>query len=237
MEEQINALNRIIFKLKSDEFSVKVNLASGFSTALALIYADSGVREAVKLCRKNIQLVGSLLDHIREICLRSVDPRYESPWDSMLAALLVVVEEADPSSIEYAASLVHRAPQIWWARKLASKLLSVEPRDRETFNIVDMVQIEWNAGLQIECQYFQDTTLDIKRTSDSFFSPVLSWYNDDWQISRPIELLHESTSEEMTDCITVETHNYWSLPNISSLLKRNAGNVKTTDPEEGRLAA
>ncbi|MBU0652976.1 MAG: hypothetical protein KKG96_08855 [Proteobacteria bacterium] len=235
MQEQINDLNKIISRLKSDEFSVKINLASGFSTAVAIVYADASVAEAIRLCRENIQLVGILLNEIREICLRSVDPRYESPWDSLLAALLIIVKEADLLSVEFASSLVQRAPQIWWARRLATQMLSVEPRDRDTSDIVDMVQLKQGTGLQTECKYFQDTALDSRITSDSIFAPALSWSNNDWRISRPIGLLNQPTIEEMTDCrAEIEADNYWSLPNTASLLKRNAGNVETS---EWRLAA
>lgn len=117
-------VDEAIGHLRSDKFAAEINVASGLGMVKRIIRSHPSVRTLVAGCRDDPRLVSRLLNETRRLAGAMVDPNFESPWDITLAAMLTVIAAVEPVSIEAAATMAQRAPQTWWARRLATDLLA-----------------------------------------------------------------------------------------------------------------
>jgi hypothetical protein len=128
-------LNEYLAAIYSAEFVSNVNLASGDATAFSIVLSSPQVREFVGSARKEPSIIGQVLREIRAISQRPIDPRYQSPHDVPLLALLIAVEQAAPRATQLAGLLVQRAPQTWWAARHAQRVLAERaPNAAATFD-------------------------------------------------------------------------------------------------------
>lgn len=68
-----------------------------------------------------------VLGHIVDMSQLEVDKRFENPNDTSLAILLWLTGYAAPDFVGLAADVVDRAPQCWYAKKLARRILVPPP--------------------------------------------------------------------------------------------------------------
>jgi hypothetical protein len=120
-----------------------------------------------------------LFQSILELSQLSIDRRYENPNDAALAVLLWIMLFTAPELVYSAADLVDRAPQSWYARKLAQRILvPPESEGANKYNEVlqkyldairnlsgDMV-IDMNLITEpIDYSYFKDVSLEAKQST------------------------------------------------------------------------
>jgi len=68
-----------------------------------------------------------VLGRIHGLSRLAVDRRYENPNDTALAVLLWLTMFAAPDYVQIVADVVDRAPQCWYAKKLANRILTPPP--------------------------------------------------------------------------------------------------------------
>ena len=67
------------------------------------------------------------LGRIHDLSSLEIDRRFENPHDTSLAILLWLTHFSAPDYVGIAADLVDRAPQCWYAKKLARRILVPPP--------------------------------------------------------------------------------------------------------------
>lgn len=114
-------------KIENPEFDIRLNVVSsaqGFFKALA---KDPSVIELYIRMVDAPDAGEEVLGLIYDLSHLAVDGRYENPKDTQLAALLWLAYFAKPDYVQIAASYVARAPQCWYAKKLAHRILNPPP--------------------------------------------------------------------------------------------------------------
>jgi len=67
--------------------------------------------------------VATVYARLEELCRRTIDPRYASPFDSAMFALLYVLDRCEPFIAPDAATTALDAPNTYWAARFASRLV------------------------------------------------------------------------------------------------------------------
>jgi len=121
----------VLDEIRSARFDASLNVVSstnGFFQALA---KHPTMREACIRMGESGMLQEETLGVIYELAEEDIDPQFESPNDTALAALLWLTAFASPANARAAATYVDRAPQCWYAKKLAQSILN-PPRSPTT---------------------------------------------------------------------------------------------------------
>ena len=109
---------------EGDEFASTVMLASGFRTARGIAKGHPLTRELIARIDEDGSITESVLERIRSLAARPIDPRYESPVDAALFSLALVIDEVFPLATPLACAAILRAPNVFLAGRLAHELLS-----------------------------------------------------------------------------------------------------------------
>lgn len=116
-------LKQALGEIKTHEFAARLNVVSGtnqfFMTAKNELAVDSLYRDMINSGEAREEVLG----YIHDLSQLEVDKRYENPNDTALAILLWLTDFAAPNFSRLAADLVDRAPQCWYAKKLARRIL------------------------------------------------------------------------------------------------------------------
>ncbi len=105
-------------EVESQEFAVRLNIASDFRTFKRVARTKECVRALLRFLalRKERE---KIFVHIIELSSQQVDPRYENVWDTPLAIYVWLINQRDFELGRIAAEAVVNAPQCWWAWKAA----------------------------------------------------------------------------------------------------------------------
>jgi hypothetical protein len=109
------------------EFSTRLNVVSGFDAFFRAARQDASVRTLYIAMLTSNTACNAVLEYIRNLSKLEIDPRWENPNDTALAILLWFVTLATPKYSQLAANLVDRAPQCWYAKKLARRIINPIP--------------------------------------------------------------------------------------------------------------
>ena len=113
-------------EIESPQFAARLNVVSSAKAFFREVAQDPVVLDLYRQVKDSGELQESTLDRIHDLAGQEIDRRYENPNDTPLAVLLWLTYHAAPDAGPVAAHYVARAPQCWYARKLARWLL--EPR-------------------------------------------------------------------------------------------------------------
>lgn len=113
-------------EIESHEFVARVNVASDFRTFLRAVAEQKVIHVLSQelAASENRQYV---LNRVLELSRRKVDLRYENPWDTALTAYVWLLNVKDWDLAKIAAEAAARAPQCWWATKMAHHILLEGP--------------------------------------------------------------------------------------------------------------
>jgi hypothetical protein len=100
---------------------------SGYRAFFKAVSKEPSVRTLLKAMQTSGEAVEHVLGRIHDLSLLEIDRRYENPNDTALAILLWVTSFTSSDYAQLAADLVNRAPQCWYARKLARRILVPPP--------------------------------------------------------------------------------------------------------------
>ena len=110
-------------EIESPQFAARLNVVSSAKAFFREVAQDPVVLELYRQVKDSGELQESTLDRIHALAGQEFDRRYENPNDTPLAVLLWLTCRAAPEDGPVAAHYVARAPQCWYARKLAQRIM------------------------------------------------------------------------------------------------------------------
>ena len=113
-----------ISQIESPEFDANLNVVSSMDAFFRAADSEPAVREAYRHLLGSGQLREEVLDRIYDLAVMDIDTQYENPNDTALAVLLWLSYFAFPDDAGIAIDYVSRAPQCWYAAKLARCLVT-----------------------------------------------------------------------------------------------------------------
>ena len=116
-----------LLHIQSYEFDANLNIVSSMGAFFRAAAQEPTVRSLYTRMLQSGDAREEALGRIHDLSMLEVDRRYESPHDTPLAILLWLMQFAAPDLIALAADLVDRAPQCWYAKKLARRILVPPP--------------------------------------------------------------------------------------------------------------
>jgi hypothetical protein len=116
------SLEHVLHEIKSHEFAARLNVVSGMRSFYAAASREPAVLSLYKDMSESGEAREEVLGHLHDLSQLEIDRRYENPNDTALAILLWLTEYAAPDFSLMAANLVDRAPQCWYAKKLARRI-------------------------------------------------------------------------------------------------------------------
>jgi hypothetical protein len=136
MRRTLAEMRGLLDQVESRAFSAEINVFSDSRSIEQAILSRPVVRELIHLCKEDPAVVEEILERTRKLTGFAVDPNYESPWDSALATLmLVLTASGEEDSAFLAASMTMKAPYTWWAGKVSNRLLTQRQTTVETSDI------------------------------------------------------------------------------------------------------
>ena len=114
-------------EIESPDFAANMNVVSSMHAFFNTASKEPIVLEAYRHMLESGEAREAALGRIHDLSFLEVDRRYENPNDTPLAILLWLTQFAAPDYVDMAADLVDRAPQCWYAKKLARRLLVPPP--------------------------------------------------------------------------------------------------------------
>ena len=114
-------------EIGSYEFAVKLNVVSSMRSFFAAAGEEAAVSALCKEMLESGEAREEVIGRIYDLCSLEIDRRYENPNDTALAIMLWLTIFAAPDYSQMAANLVDSAPQCWYAKKLARRILVPPP--------------------------------------------------------------------------------------------------------------
>lgn len=131
-------------EIESPQFAARLNIVSSAKAFFREVAQDPVVAELYRQAKDSGALQELTLDRIHDLAGQEIDRRYENPNDTPLAVLLWLTCHTAPDAGPIAAHYIARAPQCWYARKLARWLL--EPRQVAAPNFWEGVEAKTRVG-------------------------------------------------------------------------------------------
>lgn len=118
---------RAISDIVGREFDIRLSVVSGVRSFLRAVVTEPAVITLYEAMIGIAQARRAVLEQIQHLSRLEVDRRYQNPNDTALAVLLLLVMFADARHLDIAADLVDHAPQCWYAKKIARRILNPPP--------------------------------------------------------------------------------------------------------------
>jgi hypothetical protein len=112
-------------EIESEEFSINVNLASGFRTFVRAVYTEPVVKTL--LADEGDDLAVIFMQRIDNLFETPFDAQYEHPCDAAIATCLLILWHKDSDIAYDIATNQKRFSNCWWARKMAEHILIWKP--------------------------------------------------------------------------------------------------------------
>lgn len=114
-------------EIKSQQFAARLNVVSSMSLFFAAANKEPAVLSLYKDMGESGEAREEILGLIHDLSQLEIDRRYENPNNTALTILLWLTRFTAPDYSYMAADLVDRAPQCWYAKKLARRILLPPP--------------------------------------------------------------------------------------------------------------
>lgn len=192
-------IDELLDELEKSEFSAKINIASDLKTARAIIEADETISHLIDACKASEQNQAIVVNRIKRLASIDIDSRYESPWDAVLTALVLVIDSVNSKFIDLAELMAQRAPQTWWARQLTNNLIwQREEQLNAYFDLEEIIAVTDYDG-PILSDYFINmwSSSSKEKTGDTQSMLVTSILQSKWQIKDILKLYSCSIAEAL----------------------------------------
>jgi hypothetical protein len=113
-----------IAEITSHEFDVRLNVVSGLRSFIRAALGEKSVDVLYRAMLTSPSARDAVLEQLQSLSRLEIDRRYENPNDTALAVFLLLTLIVDTDLAMIAADLVDRAPQCWYAQKIARKILT-----------------------------------------------------------------------------------------------------------------
>ena len=150
-----------LIEIESHQFDDNLSVVSGTRA----FYRAAANEPAVTELYTNMLQFGNareeVFGRIHDLTKLEIDRRFENPKDTSLAILLWLTNFAAPEFVEIMADLVDRAPNCWYAKKLAHRILVHIPTE------TDNISIETSQGAETSSK---GSSIDISLRINAFSS-------------------------------------------------------------------
>jgi hypothetical protein len=85
----------IFDQIEHSDYSAIVNLASGYKQFVKAIQSMDACKVLQGLASHSVDNCRAISTRLDQVCVRSIDDRYETPWDAALATYLWVLWKTD----------------------------------------------------------------------------------------------------------------------------------------------
>jgi hypothetical protein len=119
-----NELRQAVAEVVSSEFDVKLNVVSGLRPFIRAAFSQSSVQKLYRAMIASAEVREYVLGKIQFLSRLEIDLRYQNPNDTALSVLLLLTMLAAPENSRLVADIVYRAPQCWYAKKVAHRILN-----------------------------------------------------------------------------------------------------------------
>ena len=113
----------VLDDIRSPAFDAALNVVSSTNGFFEAVEQHPTVREAYRQMLGSGALREDAIGRIYDLTNQEIDPRFENPHDTALAVLLWLTTFAANDNVQVAAVYVDQAPQCWYAKKLAERIL------------------------------------------------------------------------------------------------------------------
>jgi hypothetical protein len=119
-----NEWKNAVTEITSSEFEIKLNVVSGLRSFIRAVFKEEAVKVLYRAMLTSPSARDAVLEQVQILSNLDIDRRYENPNDTALAVFLLLTFAVDTELAVIAADLVDRAPQCWYAQKIARKILT-----------------------------------------------------------------------------------------------------------------
>lgn len=147
-------LESLFRQIESHDFAARLSVANNLEMFCALLAQDATARNLVTQLASDKEQAVYLLSRANSLIREQDDVRYRNSHDEAIGVYLWALMQSRPALGRIAASAILSTPRLWWARKLALRVVSdswpyliSEPK---TGNVLTNTS-EWkltNAGLK-----------------------------------------------------------------------------------------
>lgn len=126
----------VLDEIYSPEFDAALNVVSSASGFFQAVREHPTVQDAYRQMLKSGELREDAIGRIFDLATKEIDLQFENPYDTSLAVLLWLTTFAANDNAQVAAAYVDRAPQCWYAKKLAQRILNPPQAHSTPWNFV-----------------------------------------------------------------------------------------------------
>lgn len=113
--------------IESLEFDAHLNVVSSSRHFFRAVARDNVVLEIYRQLQESGELREEVLGRISDLARQEIDLNYENPNDTALATYLWLTCYTSPEYVDLASYYTACAPNCWYARKLAHRILAPPP--------------------------------------------------------------------------------------------------------------
>ncbi len=126
----------VLDEIQSPKFDAALNVVSSTNGFFQAVEKHPTVREAFRQMLGSGEVREDAIGRIFDLASREIDLEFENPHDTALAVLLWLTTFAANNNLQVAAAYVARAPQCWYAKKLAQRILNPPQAHSTPWNFV-----------------------------------------------------------------------------------------------------
>lgn len=123
-------------EIESVEFDANVNVVSGLRAFFRAVDKEPSVNEARRFMTESGECREEVIGRICDLAMSDIDTRYENPHDTPLAVLLWLTYYAAPEFANLAAHYTEKAPNCWYASKIANSIVVPPPTENSNVRMV-----------------------------------------------------------------------------------------------------
>ena len=208
-----------ISQIESSQLDASLNVVSGTNAFFKAADKEPAVREARRRLLQSGELHEDILNRIYELADLDVDPQYANPNDTALAVLLWLSYFTFPDYAHIAAGYVRRAPQCWYAKKLANRILNPPPSEGDNESAASIAyadRLHWGLSHESSSESVTHILMGLKfRVNSVINARAPQWVAADNYHSQELGHLR-GTSRVNHKMFAVDDDSPWSLSHVSN---------------------
>ncbi len=142
LDKKVMPLGRIFDSIESFEFSAKINVASSVDHFLTVLVNDIDYQLLSKHLKTHSEHADYIVERIRYLADLEIDYSYANRYDAALSAYVLALSEDKNTAVLslVGAELMTAAPNVWWSKKIADKIMSRISESAGSATTIDFVE-------------------------------------------------------------------------------------------------
>lgn len=155
----------VLDEIQSPSFDAVLNVVSSTNGFFQAVEEHQTVREALHQMLDSGEVREDVIGRIYDLTNREIDRNFENPHDTALAVLLWLMHYAANDNVQVAATYVDQAPQCWYAKKLAQRVLNPPPSPTRNLEISPEPRLTQSASGRAEIPPIMERPVDSSRNN------------------------------------------------------------------------